>query len=214
MSWPYREAQEHFKVSDPTLYALTQAIDFAYADDRPAPERSVFDSLVEAIVYQSVSLASAAAVYDRLLGLYGDDVSPDRLLATSEETLRQIGLSYRKASYLKDLAQKVAAGLPTTETLRHAEDDDAIRTLTSVKGVGPWTAQMFLLFTLHRPDVLPLKDVGLQIAAGKLYGLDRKMTPAELAIAGERWRPYCSIASIYLWQSRGEQHVEFLQQLG
>ncbi|NJN71364.1 MAG: DNA-3-methyladenine glycosylase 2 family protein [Limnothrix sp. RL_2_0] len=211
MSWPIEAAQQQFKKSDPALYQLTQLMEFVYAGNDELLDKSVFYNVATAIVYQSISIHAANAVHGRLMGLYGNKLSPEKILQTADETLREIGLPYRKIAYLQDLAQRVLAGLPTTEALELLDDQQITRILTEVKGVGPWTAQMFLMFTLQRPDVLPTNDVGLQIAAGKLYGLERKMSVQELAARGEMWRPYRTIAALYLWQSRGEKHVELLE---
>jgi DNA-3-methyladenine glycosylase II len=213
MSWPIQAAQQHFKKSDPQLYQLTQLMDFVYAGNDSLLDKSVFYNVAIAIVYQAISVGAANAVHGRLMDLYENELLPEKILQTADEKLREIGLSYRKISYLKDLSQKVLTGLPTTEQLELLDDQEVTEILTQVKGVGPWTAQMFLMFTLQRPDVLPTNDVGLQIAAGKLYGLDRKMSVQELAEVGEKWRPYRTIAALYLWQSRGEKHVELLEQL-
>lgn len=213
MSWPIQAAQKHFKKSDPQLYQLTQSMEFVYTDNDDLLDKTVFYNVATAIVYQSISIHAANAIHGRLIGLYEHGFLPEKVLQTADETLREIGLPYRKISYLKDLSQRVLTGLPTTEALEPLEDQQVTEILTQVKGVGPWTAQMFLMFTLQRPDVLPTNDVGLQIAAGKLYGLDRKMSVQELVKRGEEWRPYRTIAALYLWQSRGEKHVELLEQL-
>ncbi|MGB2926297.1 MAG: hypothetical protein WBB82_13430 [Limnothrix sp.] len=213
MAWLYQEAQKHFQHSDPKLYELTRSLDFVYADKAASLNNTVFYNVAIAILYQSISVDSANAVQRRLMNLYKNELTPEKVLGTPDETLREIGLPYRKIAYLKDLSERVLAGLPTTEQLESLEDQQVTEILTQVKGVGPWTAQMFLMFTLQRPDVLPTNDVGLQIAAGNLYELDRKMSVQELAEVGKKWRPYRTVASIYLWQSRGEKHVELLEQL-
>jgi len=213
MSWPIQAAQTHFKKSDRRLYQLTQSMDFSDVSNGDLSDKTVFYNVAIAIVYQSISIHAANAVRHRLINLYKNEFSPEKVLQTPDETLREIGLPYRKIAYLKDLSQRVLAGLPTTEQLELLDDQQVAEILTEVKGVGPWTAQMFLIFTLQRPDILPTNDVGLQIAMGKLYGLDRKMSVLELAEVGEKWRPYRTIACLYLWQSRGPKHVELLEQL-
>lgn len=216
VSWPYKQAQECFRVSDPKFYKLTLSMDFVYAADSASPDskdKSVFYNVATAIVYQSISVESADAVHRRLLNLFNGDISAPKLLNTPDEALRAVGLPYRKVGYLKNLARAVLDDLPATEAFENVSDDDVIKALTGVKGVGLWTAQMYLMFTLQRLDVLPSNDLGLQIAAGNLYDFARKMTPQELSGAGEKWRPYRTIASVYLWQSRGESHTAILKRL-
>jgi DNA-3-methyladenine glycosylase II len=145
----------------------------------------------------------AKVIHERFLQLYPDtkfSLAQD-VLDTPDEVLRRVGISRPKISYLKDLARHAIAGLPTLEELEVMDDEAIIKTLTQVKGIGRWTVQMLLIFRLNRWDVLPVDDLGVRAGIRKLYGLealpDRKTTER----FGEKWKPYCSIASWYLWRS-------------
>ncbi|MBI3953125.1 MAG: DNA-3-methyladenine glycosylase 2 family protein [Chloroflexi bacterium] len=166
------------------------------------PPRDPFFALVRAILYQQLAGSAAAAILRRTLALYpkSDCPTPAALLATGEEALRSAGVSRQKAAYLKDLAAKFADGTLSPAKLRRLPDDELEAALTSVKGVGRWTADMFLIFTLHRLDVLPVGDLGLRKAVMRAYSLPGPPTPAELMAMGERWRPYRSVATMYLWR--------------
>ena len=157
--------------------------------------------LTQSIIYQQLSGKAAAAIHRRVLLLYPKGLTAEAILATSEEDLRSAGLSRSKVLYLKDLAAHVQSDFPTLADLETEEDETIIRTLTQIKGVGRWTAQMFLMFRLHRLDVLPVDDLGIRAAMRRYYNLealpDRKTTER----IGEPWKPYRTIASWYLWRS-------------
>ncbi|MSQ33400.1 MAG: DNA-3-methyladenine glycosylase 2 family protein [Dehalococcoidia bacterium] len=168
----------------------------------PPPPREPFDALVRAILYQQLAGSAAAAILRRFQALYpeAEFPTPQALLATSDDALRSVGISRQKASYLKDLAARFADGTLSSSKLRSLPDDQLEAALTAVKGVGRWTADMFFIFTLHRLDVLPVGDLGLRKAVMGAYALSELPTPAELLALGERWRPYRSLATIYLWR--------------
>jgi DNA-3-methyladenine glycosylase II len=154
------------------------------------------------IIYQQLSGKAAATIHARVMGLYGGRAPlPDELAATTDEQLRGVGLSRQKLSYLKDLASRVAGNELPIETLHELPDADVIDALVSVKGVGRWTAQMFLMFRLGRPDVLPELDLGIQKAIQRAYRLRKRPTPERVLKIGAPWAPYRTVASWYLWRS-------------
>jgi DNA-3-methyladenine glycosylase II len=165
-------------------------------------EGTHFDAVCRSIVYQQLSGKAAATIHGRVLGLYGGRAPlPQELASTPDERLRGVGLSRQKLSYLKDLASRVAANELPIETLHELPDDGVIDALVSVKGIGRWTAQMFLMFRLGRPDVLPELDLGIQNAIQRAYRLRKRPLPKRVAKIGAPWAPYRTIASWYLWRS-------------
>jgi DNA-3-methyladenine glycosylase II len=161
-----------------------------------------FAMLVRAIVFQQLSTKAATTIHDRFIAaMPGGRVSPEGLASLSDEQFRTAGISRQKASYLRDLGMKVAAGAVPLEAVDTMTDEEVITALTQVKGIGRWTAEMFLIFRLQRPDVLPLGDLGIITAIQKAYNLRKKPTPARMTKLGEAWRPYRSVASWYLWRS-------------
>jgi 3-methyladenine DNA glycosylase/8-oxoguanine DNA glycosylase len=165
---------------------------------------SVYESLLEAIVHQSISGKAAAKIFSRIkaLGANGQCPTPHEILATSIQALREAGLSNAKAAAMHDLAQKTIDGIvPTLEAARSLSDEELVARLVSVKGIGAWTVEMFLIFRLGRPDVLPIHDYGVQKGFALTYNRPFIPMPRELADFGERWRPYRSIASWYMWRA-------------
>lgn len=158
-----------------------------------------FSALASAIVGQQLSTAAAATIWRRFSSL--GPVEPDAILALDVETMRGVGLSGAKVRYVRDLAEYVATGRLDLASLDTLPDDEVIAEVCRVKGIGRWTAEMFLIFSLARPDVLSLGDAGLLRAAGWALEHQRAATPDEFAAAGEAWRPYRSVASLYLWAS-------------
>lgn len=168
----------------------------------PKREGTHFDAVCRSIVYQQLSGKAAETIHGRMLGLYGGQPPlPHELAATPDERLRAVGLSRQKLSYLKDLAARVAANELPIETLHEFPDDDVIERLVQVKGVGRWTAQMFLMFRLGRPDVLPELDLGIQNAVQRAYRLRKRPPPERVRKIGAVWAPYRTVASWYLWRS-------------
>lgn len=169
----------------------------------PAP--TTFAMLAEALVYQQLSNKAAATIYRRLCGLYGDaDTSPrpGDILGTDLAKLREVGLSRAKALAVTDLAHKVDQGLVAPiDELATMPDADVVANLVAVRGIGPWTAQMFLIFRLGRPDVWPVDDLGVRKAVALTYGLPDMPDSQELDALGEQWRPYRTVATWYLWQA-------------
>ena len=170
---------------------------------------SAFQALARSIVFQQLSGKAAGTILGRLIALFGeaDDSihgffpTPEQLLAADEETLRSAGVSRQKAAALHDLAAHFTDGQLSTDQFVSWGDDEIIAHLTRVRGVGVWTAQMFLMFQLLRPDVLPTADVGLNRAMQRLYGLDAPPKPPEIEEIGAPWHPWATIACWYLWRS-------------
>jgi DNA-3-methyladenine glycosylase II len=165
---------------------------------------SVYESLLEAIVYQSISGKAAATIYARVkaLGSNGLCPTPAEILALPDQRLREAGLSGAKTAAMKDLAQKTIEGVvPTLEAAGLLSDEELVERLVSVRGIGAWTVEMFLIFRLGRPDVLPIHDYGVQKGFALAYGKKEIPKPREVAAFGERWRPYRTVASWYMWRA-------------
>lgn len=168
-----------------------------------------FAMLARAIVFQQLSTKAATTIYTRLLeSMPGGVPTPQALAALTDEQLRAAGISRQKAQYLRDLSEKVLAGTIPLASVDELPDEDVIVALTQIKGIGRWTAEMFLIFRLQRPDVLPLNDLGIINAIHKAYRLRKKPTPDRLRKLGEAWRPYRSIACWYLWRSLDNEPVK------
>jgi len=195
-----RAAVRHLKRVDPRLRRVIERV--GPYRPRPQSEGEHLDHLIRAIVYQQLAGAAAATIHGRLLALYGNRApTPAQLLATRPARLRRAGLSPQKLGYIRDLARKVASGAVPLDTLPERGDDDVIEALTEIKGVGTWTAQMFLMFRLGRLDVLPVLDLGIQKAMRRAYGLRGMPSPARMEKIAAPWRPYRTVACWYLWRS-------------
>jgi DNA-3-methyladenine glycosylase II len=162
-----------------------------------------FHALVQAIISQQLSTAAARTIGQRLRGLYDGRMTAAAIAATPDLALRAVGLSPQKVGYMRDLCAKVDSGALALASLDTLSDDAVIEALTQVKGIGRWTAEMFLMFRLHRPDVLPVGDLGIVKAIQKQYRLRKTPSPDRLVKIGEAWRPYRSVACWYLWASLG-----------
>jgi 3-methyladenine DNA glycosylase/8-oxoguanine DNA glycosylase len=175
--------------------------EFAFAlDERASP----YESLLEAIVYQSISGKAAAKIFSRIqaLGANGICPAPAEVLKINSRALRTAGLSHAKIAAVKDLAQKTIEGLvPTLEEAHQLSDEELVDRLISVRGIGAWTVEMFLIFRLGRPDVLPIHDYGVQKGFAITYRKRRIPKPKELAKFGERWKPYRTVASWFMWRA-------------
>jgi DNA-3-methyladenine glycosylase II len=159
-------------------------------------------ALARAIIFQQLSTKAASTIHGRFVSLLpGGSISAAAIAAMTDEQFRAAGVSRQKALYLRDLAAKVSSGELQLEGIEDFDDEAVIAALTTVKGVGRWTAEMFLMFRLHRPDVLPLGDLGIVSAVQKAYGLRKRPTPDRLRKLGDAWKPYRSIACWYLWRS-------------
>ena len=160
-----------------------------------------FSSLAEAIVYQQLNGKAAVTIFKRFTDLAGEPLTPAAILELTDEQMRAVGLSKQKSSYLKDLAAKTAAGTLDFSRLHELPDEEVIQHLTQVKGVGVWTAHMFLMFSLRRPDVLPTGDYGVQMAMKKHYRKRKLPKPKDMEKIARAWTPYRSVACWYLWRS-------------
>ena len=161
-----------------------------------------YGALLRAIVGQQLSTKAARTIYGRVLDIFdGRTPSPEDLLGASEEDLRAAGLSGRKVEYIRDLAAHVISGELELDRLDDLGDEEVIAEIVAVRGLGQWTAEMFLMFHLERPDVLSGGDLGIRKAIQNEYGLEEMPTPTEVIEIGESWRPHRSLASLYLWES-------------
>jgi DNA-3-methyladenine glycosylase II len=168
----------------------------------PRIEGTHFDALLRAIVYQQLSGKAASTILGRILALYGGRYpTADELIATPEEQLRAAGLSRQKLSYLRDLARHVQDGSLPLDRVHDLDDTQIIEALTAVKGIGRWSAQMFLMFRLGRPDVLPDADLGIRKGIQRAYRMRKLPPPKKVQQLGARWSPYATYACWYLWRS-------------
>jgi len=192
-----RRAILHLKKSDPVLRAIIERV----GPFRMEYGEPTFHSLAEAIVYQQLNGKAAVSIFNRFTEAAGNPLTPGGILKLSAAQMRAVGLSKQKSSYLRDLAEKTQAGLLEFERMRQMTDEEVIQHLVQVKGVGVWTAHMFLMFTLRRPDVLPVGDYGVQSAIKKHYRKRKLPRPKDMEKIARVWVPYRSIASWYLWRS-------------
>lgn len=197
----YQAAINFLQHSDQVLGQLIEQIGPCKLDSSQQ-NGDLFSSLSRAILSQQLSTKAAAAIHRRFLQLYPEPFpSALDILNTPEEVLRNVGVSRPKISYLKDLATKVLSGLPTLEELEVMDDESIILTLTQVKGIGRWTVQMLLIFRMNRADVLPVDDLGIRAGIRKAYVLDELPSKQTVERLGQKWKPYRTIASWYLWRS-------------
>jgi DNA-3-methyladenine glycosylase II len=201
------ETRKALAASDPTMAALIERIgeiDLATRVARRQEERpaDAYGALLRAIVGQQLSTKAARTIYLRVLDLFdGATPSPEQLLEAPEEDLRGAGLSGRKTEYIRDLASHVLSGELELDRLDELGDEEVIEEIVAVRGLGQWTAEMFLIFHLERPDVLSGGDLGIRKAIQVEYGLAEMPPPARVIEIGEPWRPHRSLASLYLWES-------------
>ncbi|MGI8497060.1 MAG: DNA-3-methyladenine glycosylase family protein [Gemmatimonadaceae bacterium] len=196
----HRKAINHLRRVDPVLARVIDRVGRCTAE--PHAIGTHFDAVLRSIVYQQLSGAAAATIFGRVQQLFGGRTPlPEELLGASDEQLRGAGLSRQKIGYMRDLAARVQRSEVPIDRLHDLEDEAIISALTSVKGVGVWTAQMFLMFRLGRPDVLPDLDLGIRKAIKKEYRLRKMPTSARVQEIGRKWAPHRTIASWYLWRS-------------
>ena len=201
----HAEAVRTLKRRDPTLARIIRRV----GPCGLRPGRRYFAALCDAIISQQLSTSVAAAIGARFRNLFPrKSPTPSAVLALSDAALRGAGLSRQKSAYLRDLARHFADGQVPSRRLARMTDDEIIATLTRVKGIGVWTVQMFLIFVMDRPDVLPVADLGLGKAVQRHYGLPDLPGADELTARAERWRPYRSLATWYLWQSLNNQPMK------
>jgi DNA-3-methyladenine glycosylase II len=177
---------------------------------QPRDPDGPFGSLVRAIVYQQLAGPAARAIYGRVRAAVGADLTPEAIRSTSDEVLRAAGLSANKLASLRDLSDKVLDGTVVLTRTSRRSDDELIQRLTTVRGIGRWTAQMHLMFQLRRLDVWPVDDLGVRQGYALIWGLDTPPKPKELDLLGERFRPYRSVVARYCWAAVGEQRTQVL----
>src|ERR1700674_5960578 len=194
-----RVAVAHLKKVDPVMAQVIEKV--GRYKGWPASEGTHFDAVARSIVFQQLSGKAAGTIHGRFQGLYGGRTPlPAELATTSDEQLRGVGLSRQKSAYLKDLGARVTSGELPIETLHEMTDDEVITALTQVKGIGRWTAQMFMMFRLGRPDVLPDLDLGIQKGIQRAYRLRKLPKPEGGVKIGANGAPYRTVGSWYLWR--------------
>src|SRR5436190_4211213 len=199
MTTDYARARRHLSRRDPVIRDLMRTHGTCGLAD--AQHGDPFGALMKAIVSQQLSTKAAHTIFTRLVALFDGVPTPQALAALTDTQLRGVGLSGQKLRYMRDLGGRVQDGSLPLRALDAMTDDDVIAALTQVKGIGRWTAEMFLMFRLHRPDVLPVDDLGIVKAVQKAYGLRKTPSADRLNKIGEAWRPYRSVACWYLWRS-------------
>jgi DNA-3-methyladenine glycosylase II len=195
----FRAGASHLSREDPKIRQLIEQhgmIEFEVGGDP-------FESLVEAILSQQLNGAVAKSIFEKLKTAVGSEpISAEALRKVPTAKLRRIGVSPQKISYLKDLSTRVAENQLRLGELKNKPDEEIVNILDEVKGIGPWTAHMFLLFTLGRTDVLPVGDLGIQMSVRRLYALRKDPDSEKIKKIAKNWHPYCSIASLYLWRAK------------
>jgi 3-methyladenine DNA glycosylase/8-oxoguanine DNA glycosylase len=201
-AFDHKVAIEHITKNDARLARLiSKCVEFRLNIE---PAQSPYEALLRAITYQSISGKAAATIFARVaaLGRNGRCPTPQEILKLRKSVLRKAGLSFAKIAAAKDLAQKTIEGIvPTLADAEKMSDEELVERLISVRGIGAWTVEMFLIFRLGRPDVLPIHDYGVQKGFALTYGKKAIPKPRELAKFGERWRPYRTVASWYMWRA-------------
>lgn len=195
----YARARRLLLRRDPVLAALIRT--HGACGLASAQRADHFSALVRAITGQQLSTKAASTIYARLVASMPAGVTPAALAALSDDQMRTVGMSRQKIAYFRDLCDKALGGKLPLDALDAMTDDEVIAALTQVKGIGRWSAEMFLMFRLHRPDVLPVDDLGIVNAVKNVYGLRKRPTADRIRKIGEAWRPYRSVASWYLWRS-------------
>jgi len=191
----------HLKRQDPKLGLLMEKVG-RFDFDRSGAEGH-YEFLVASIVYQQIAGNAARAILGRFKGLYnGSYPTPRQYLNTRRSAVRSAGLSPQKISYIKDLSERIVSGRLDLKKISQGEDEKIIEELDEVRGIGRWTAEMFLIFSLRRVDVLPFDDLGVQKAIQRVYRLRKLPSKERMEKLREAWRPYCSIATLYLWRSQ------------
>jgi DNA-3-methyladenine glycosylase II len=192
-----KDAIAHLRRQDPVLGRIIDRV----GDYRIQFRSPSFETLVRSIVFQQLSGRVANVIYDRLAKAVGGSITPASILKLRPSRMRSLGLSTQKTAYIRDLARHTRDGVVLFEELAALDDNTVIERLTVVKGIGVWTAHMFLIFALKRSDILPTGDLGVRSAIRKAYNLKELPTPDEMEVIAGKWRPYCSVASWYLWRS-------------
>lgn len=202
---PINKILKHFETSDSRIHSILQKIDIHdWFEDHylNKNEESLFLALCREIIGQQLSVGAATTIFNRFVGHF-QTVTPRVVVKVKDNNLRNLGLSWSKVSYIRDLAEKVANGTLNLKELKELSDEEVLKRLLQVKGIGPWTAEMFLMFTLGREDVFSYGDLGLQKGFNKVYEVD-KPTRKHITEVVEKWQPYRSYGSIALWSSLEE----------
>lgn len=190
-------ALAHLRAADPILAAIIERVgDYAVQYHEPT-----FRALVRSIVFQQLHGKAARAIFDRLQQKAGGEITPESILKLHPAQMRALGLSRQKLTYIRDLARKTREGLVEFEKFPQMTDEEVIAELVQVKGIGEWTAHMFLMFALRRPNILPTGDYGVRSAIRKAYGMKVMPKPRTMQRIAKCWHPYCSVASWYMWRS-------------
>jgi DNA-3-methyladenine glycosylase II len=192
-----KEAIHYLRQQDPVMAGIIDRVG-EYRIEFRDPD---FETLVKSIVYQQLSGRVANVIFGRLAAATGGKLTPQTVLKLRPSRMRTLGLSTQKTAYIRDLARHTRDGSVRFEKLCELPDEEVIAHLTQVKGIGVWTAHMFLIFALQRLDVLPTGDLGIRNAIRRAYELPELPAPSEIEIIAQHWRPYCTVASWYLWRS-------------
>jgi len=203
LTYDREAAVAHLRQADPILARVIDSVGPFALEPRGGP----FPALAMAIFFQQLAGPAARAIMKRVLDLLNTDearfFTPEAFLAAADEDLRTAGLSRQKLSYLRDLADKFASGQLQEDEFAALGDEEVIGRVSSVKGIGRWTAEMFLIFSLGRPDVLPVDDLGVRRGFQLTYGLDGLASPEQMRAIAEPWRPFRSVGTWYMWRSLG-----------
>jgi len=198
----FKAGYAHIRKRDPKLRPILDARGVLEFD----PQGEPFESLVESILSQQLAGAAASAIIKKVRALFPDgELEAKRIHRVDAKKLRGAGVSPQKLSYLKDLAARVVEGRLDLEALKSMPDQQIIEVLDEVKGIGPWTVHMFLIFTLGRPNVLPVDDYGIRMSVQRIYGLEDIPKKADIEKLAERWHPYSTVASLYLWHAKDNE---------
>jgi DNA-3-methyladenine glycosylase II len=190
-------ALAHLRAADPVLAAIIARIgEYAMQYHEPT-----FRALVRSIVFQQLHGKAARTIFERLRVKAGGEITPESILKLRPAQMRSIGLSRQKLTYIRDLARETRDGVVEFKRFPEMSDADVIAELTQVKGIGEWTAHMFLMFALRRPNILPTGDYGVRSAMRKAYGMKVMPKPVTMQRLAKGWHPYCSVASWYMWRS-------------
>ena len=201
-----QKAEKFLSKADPVMKTLIKT----HGSCLLKPHENTFYVLCDSIISQQLSVKASATIVKRFCALFPQETpSAELLVSIPDEVLRGVGCSGAKGRYLKDLAAKFLDGTLEPENFQALDDEVLIETLVQVKGIGRWTAEMFLIFYLHRADILPLADLGLINAIQQHYGAIKPLTKAEIIELSQRWQPYCTVATWYLWRSLDPVVVQY-----
>ena len=198
----FKAGYSHIRKNDPKLRPILEAQGvFAFK-----PQGEPFESLVESILSQQLAGSAASAIIKKVRALFPrGELEAERISRVNPKKLRASGVSPQKLSYLKDLSSRVVKGQLDLSSLERMRDEEILEVLDEVKGIGPWTVHMLLIFTLGRPNVLPVDDYGIRTSVQRIYGLGKLPRRKEIEKLAQKWHPYCTVASLYLWRARDKE---------